>query len=295
MTHRPGLDANAAHSARMYDYYLGGKDNYPVDQQAADAVKLVFPHIEYAARTNRAFMVRAVRYLAEQGVDQFLDIGTGLPTEPNLHQVVQSVVPRARVLYVDNDPIVLTHARALLTSTPAGRTAYLDADLTRPESILNAPELSATLDLSRPVALSLIAILHFIGDHHRPYELVNTLLSAFAEGSYVLITHATGDFDPKGTAAAAEVYRNRGIEVRTRTRDEIARFFTGLDLIEPNITPPHRWHPAEPEPELRLTSTERSEPSTGTSFRDKRVSFYSAVARVPARTAGQRPGEQAQQ
>ncbi|ABW12495.1 protein of unknown function DUF574 [Parafrankia sp. EAN1pec] len=180
----------------MYDYYLGGKDNFPADREAAEQVIGTFPSVRALARQNRSFMTRATRYLAgEMGIRQFLDIGTGIPTSPNLHEVAQSLVPAARVVYADNDPIVLAHARALLASSPQGRTVYLDADLRDPESILDSPQLRETLDLTQPVALSLVAILHFIkGDE--PYAIVRRLLDALPAGSYLVLTHGTADLDP---------------------------------------------------------------------------------------------------
>ncbi|WP_217146823.1 SAM-dependent methyltransferase, partial [Streptomyces sp. AC627_RSS907] len=166
------IDTSKPHPARMYDYYLGGKDHYEVDQQAAEKVVEINPGIKICAGTNRRFMHRATRYLAAAGVRQFLDIGTGIPTEPNLHQVAQSVAPEARVVYADNDPIVLTHAQALLRSTREGRTAYIHADVREPEKILAAQELRETLDMSQPVALSLNALLHFVPDEFHAYDLV---------------------------------------------------------------------------------------------------------------------------
>ncbi|BFO18079.1 hypothetical protein SHKM778_44670 [Streptomyces sp. KM77-8] len=173
------LDTSRPHSARMYDYYLGGKDHFPVDKQAAEAAAEAYPGIFTCARENRAFMHRATRVLAqEHGIRQWLDIGTGIPTEPNLHQVAQSVVPEARVVYADNDPLVLKYAERLMRSTPQGRTTYIEADANDPDTLLNAPELSDVLDLSRPVALSLNALMHFITDSADPYGIVGRLMAA---------------------------------------------------------------------------------------------------------------------
>ena len=255
------IDTSTPHSARIYDYYLGGKDNYEVDREAANRVAEVVPTIKYAARVNRDFMSRATMYLARQaGVRQFLDIGTGIPTPPNLHQTAQEVEPSARVVYVDNDPLVLAHARALMVGTQQGRTAYIDADVRDPAAILDSPELRDTLDTTEPVAVSLIALLHFIGDAHAPHEIVDTLLGAFPAGSYLVMSHGTGDFDPEGTAAASKVYGNGSIELRLRDREEFGRFFEGLELVEPGITVPHRWNAGVEPPRpttARSTCTRR--------------------------------------
>ncbi|MFI5778658.1 SAM-dependent methyltransferase [Nocardia sp. NPDC051570] len=229
------------HSARMYDYFLGGKDNYAADRLAAEEVLKVWPTIKVAATVNRAFMRRSTRFLADAGIRQFLDIGTGIPTEPNLHQIAQEITPESRVVYVDHDPIVLAHARALMTTTPEGATAYLEADATDPESILASPELTEILDLSEPVGLSLIALLHFIETGAE--EIVHTFLDALAPGSYLVICAATADFDPAQIATVREIYRARGITAQDRTREEFATLFQGLDLVDPGIVPPHRWRP----------------------------------------------------
>ncbi|QIS21643.1 SAM-dependent methyltransferase [Nocardia terpenica] len=261
------LNQDRPHSARMYNYWLGGKDNYLSDREAATAIEKVFPHIAETARTNRDFMKRAIEHLArDRGVCQFLDIGTGIPTEPTLHRVAQTYCPSARVVYVDNDPIVLAHARALPTGSDEGRTAYVDADATDTTIILDSPEVRETLDLSQPVAICLLALLCFLPDHRNPRRLVTALMNAVSAGSFLVISHATGDFRPDQLEAAAEVYRRHGIDAQLRTYDEIAAFFTGLQLIEPGIVPPHRWHPD-------LTG---GEPLPGT---DERVSFYAGIGR----------------
>ena len=239
-----GLGLGRAHPARMYDYYLGGKDHYDADRQAAEAVEQAFPAVPLVARLNRAFMRQAVRRLAgEVGIRQFLDIGTGIPTEPNLHQVAQAVAPECRVVNADLDPVVLAHAQALLTSTPEGRTAFIHADVTEPDTILNAPELRETLDLSRPVALSLIALLHFIPDERGAYAIVDRLLSALPSGSALVITHLTGDVTPEPIRRAVEIYRANGISLLMRSKAEVGRFFTGLRLLESGIELLHHWHP----------------------------------------------------
>lgn len=260
------LDITKPHSARLYDYYLGGKDNYPADRAAAEEVLKVFPGVQTMARQNREFMARAVHFLAaEQSISQFLDIGTGLPTSPNVHQVAQDVIPTARVVYADNDPLVLTHARALLTSrTPQGRTAYLDADLADPAAILSSAQLRETLDLTQPIAVSLIAILHFFPDDRDPYAIVRTLVEALAPGSYLVLSHATADLDT-AVGAAVDVYRSQGIVSQARSREQVSRFFDGLELVDPGLTLVHRWRPAPNALELS----------------DAEVSMYGAVARVP--------------
>nr|WP_243407717.1 SAM-dependent methyltransferase [Frankia canadensis] len=259
-----GLHVDRAHSARMYDYLLGGKENFPADREAAERALAGFPHLRITARENRAFMHRAVRYLAEQaGIRQFLDIGTGIPTSQNLHEVAQAVSPEARVVYTDNDPIVLAHARALLTGSPSGRTAYLDADLHDVEAILTSAELRDTLDLSEPVALSVIAILHFFPDDQDPFGIVRALLDALPAGSYLTLTHATADFDPAADRQAAQAYRDRGIPMQLRRREEIARFFDGLELVDPGIQATHRWRPEGYAP---------------TEVTDAQASIYGAVA-----------------
>jgi hypothetical protein len=237
------LHIEVAHTARMYDYFLGGKTNYPADREAAEAILAIYPQAPTTSRANRTFMTRVARHLAaELGVRQFLDIGTGIPTSPNLHDVVQAVTPGARVVYVDNDPIVLAHARALLTSDPAGRTAYIDADLRDPSAILSSDLLRATLDLSEPVALSLVAILHFIPDDAEAFDIVRSLMDRLPPGSYLTITHIAHDLDPAlNTVAAA--YRQRGIPMASRDHHQLLRLFAGYELLEPGVVPLDRWHP----------------------------------------------------
>jgi hypothetical protein len=259
------LQLDRAHTARIYDYYLGGKDNYEADRVAARAMEQIFPYAAFAARANRAFMHRATRYLAEHGIRQFLDIGTGIPTTPNLHQIAQNVAPEARVVYVDNDPLVLAHARALLVSSPEGRTAYISADATTPEAILRAPQLADTLNLAEPVALSLYAILHFVSDGRDPDAIVRTLMDALPAGSYLVLSHATSDHSSEEVSKAGiDVYHSRGIDFQPRSRDEFSRFFDGLGLIEPGVVGPHRWHPIGGQPPKSL---------------DPQVAFYAGMAR----------------
>ncbi|WP_063008379.1 SAM-dependent methyltransferase [Nocardia kruczakiae] len=244
------LGQDRAHSARIYDYYLGGRDNYEADRVAAAAIEQAIPSVRTVARGNRSFMVRAVRHLsADLGVRQFLDIGTGIPTEPNLHQVAQEAAPDARVVYVDNDPIVLAHARALLTGTPEGVTRYVEADVHDPVRILSAPEVEATLDFSKPVALSLIALCHFVpGDG--VYDIIDTLLAPLAPGSFLVMTHLSPDFDPAMVEGTVVAYRQSGIEMEARSYDGVARFFRGMDLIEPGIVAIDDWHAGGVTPDL---------------------------------------------
>jgi hypothetical protein len=242
-TPKPQVDTSKPHSARIYDYLLGGKDNYVVDQQVASQLA---QDAQRGARQNRAFMHRAVDWVARSGIDQFLDIGTGIPTEPNLHQIVQKANPKARIVYTDNDPIVLRHAEALLISTPEGATDYIQADAREPQLILD--QAGTLLDFSRPVALSLIALMHFIPDEADPYGITRTLVDALPSGSCLVLSHGTEDFLSDEQNKAAE-YRTSGITLRTRTYAEVERFFDGLDLVEPGLVPAPRWFKDTPAPE----------------------------------------------
>ncbi|GGK97124.1 SAM-dependent methyltransferase [Nocardia jinanensis] len=236
------LRQDRAHSARIYDYFLGGKDNYPADREAAAKIEQAIPSVRGVARDNRAFMVRAMRHLGDLGVRQYLDIGTGIPTEPNLHQVVQESAPDARVVYVDNDPIVLAHARALLIGTAEGVTQYVQSDLTDPARILSAPAVRETLDFAEPVALSLIALCHFVpGD--RIYDIVDTLLAPLPSGSYLVMTHLTTDFDPAMVEGTVRAYRASGIEMEARDYEGVSHFFRDMELLEPGIVAIDTWYP----------------------------------------------------
>ena len=241
----PKLDTSVPHPARVYDYWLGGKDNYAADREAAEAAIAVNPFIVPGVRTNREFLGRAVRYLAgEPRIRQFLDIGTGIPSADNTHEVAQAAVPQARVVYVDNDPIVLLHARELLTSTGEGATAYLQADLLDRGRILG--EAAATLDFGQPVAVMLLAILQFIPDAADPYEIVAGLMDAVRPGSYLVISHPAADIQAEAMARMARGLNQRqreGEQVRFRAEAEVLRFFDGLDLVEPGLVQPHRWRP----------------------------------------------------
>jgi hypothetical protein len=237
------LDTSVAHPARVYDYWLGGKDNFAADREAAEQAIAANPMIVPGVRTNRAFLRRAVSYLAgEAGIRQFLDVGTGLPSADNTHQVAQAVAPECRVVYVDNDPIVLVHARALLTGTPQGATAYLDADVRDPGSVL--AQAAGTLDLAEPVALMMLAILQLIPDDANPHAIVQRLVDGLAPGSYLTISHPASDVLPDAMAEMQRRLNERQREITTfRPRPDICGFFSGLDLIEPGIVQPHRWRP----------------------------------------------------
>ena len=247
----PVIDTSRPHSARMYDYYLGGKDHFAVDRETALKAMESWPAVRTAVRENREFLGRAVRYLvAEAGIRQFLDIGTGLPSANNVHEVAQAVAPESRIVYVDNDPIVLTHARALLASVPQGRTAYVDADLREPEAILANPAVRETLDLNQPVALMLVAILHFLVDADDPARIVATLLDALPKGSYLVASHVTPEHDPVGVYGLVRVYRAGGIPAQARTAAEFADLaFAGLELIDPGLVLVSEWRrPDGPAP-----------------------------------------------
>ncbi|WP_305790164.1 SAM-dependent methyltransferase [Symbioplanes lichenis] len=253
----PAIDTSVAHPARRYDYWLGGKDNFAADRESGDAIAARFPGIRTAVVENRAFLRRAVVHLARDvGVRQFLDIGTGLPTAGNTHEVARAIAPDTRVVYVDNDPLVLVHARALLTGGP---TAYVDADLRDPDRIL--AEAADLLTPGQPVALLLLAILHFLPDEDDPYAIVRRLTAALPPGSHVVISHATADWLPP--AAVDEITSGRHGAGRLRSRAEVERFFDGLDLLDPGVVPLADWHGEPGHPPAA------------------EVSMYAGVARVP--------------
>jgi SAM-dependent methyltransferase len=248
---RGRIDSSKAHPARVYDVFLGGKDHYPADREAAAAALAADPRGYLDVRHNRDFLRRAVTALVEQdGVRQFLDIGAGLPTAQNVHQIAQRVASESRVVYVDNDPVVLAHARALLTSGPEGRTDYVDADLRDPGRILE--QAAKTLDFDRPVALCLVAVLHFVADAEA-YPLVRELLAALPPGSRLVLSHLTEDLNPESIRAVQRTYTERGFTFVLRTRPDVERFLTdnGLEIAEPGVVPAHRWRPdgAAPVPE----------------------------------------------
>ncbi len=241
----PGIDVTKPHSARIYDYFLGGKDNFAADRETAGQVLRTWPTVRTAARENRAFLNRAVRYLAaEAGIRQFLDVGSGLPSASNVHEVAQAIAPESRVVYVDNDPIVLAHARALLASHPDGVCAYIDADLRQPERILSHPAIRPALDLTQPVALMLVALLHFVPDEDQPRRIVQSLLDALPAGSYLVASHATDVHNEDGLAGAGRAYQNGGLRGALRGPDEFARLaFAGLDLVDPGVVLVSDWRP----------------------------------------------------
>ena len=238
------LQLDRPHPARVYDYLLGGKDNFAADRAAAQAGLEANPNSRIPPRENRAFLRRVVRYLArDAGISQFLDVGTGIPTSPNVHEIAQDADPQARVVYVDNDPIVLAHARALLTSGPMGKTAYIDADVRDVGKVLSSADLRQTLDMNRPVGLLLIAVMHFIADEDDPWGLAARLLAELPAGSYLALSHLTGDFDPAAWQGVAAVYRRSGVTMQVRPLAAVERFFTGLDLLDPGVVSLPRWRP----------------------------------------------------
>ena len=259
------LNTDVAHPARVYNYWLGGKDNFAADRAHGDQIAEAFPDIRTAAMANRAFLGRAIRYLAERHqVRQYLDIGTGLPTVDNTHEVAQAISPGARIVYVDNDPLVLVHARALLTSSPEGATAYIDADLRDPAQILTAARKTGILDFRKPIALMLIAILHFIPDDKTARETVAHLLDELPAGSYLALSHASYDLiDDISIARLSKVDLG---DFTPRTREQTARFFDGLDVVAPGLQVVSEWRPDPADPFHPLPSE---------------VSMFGAVARKP--------------
>jgi hypothetical protein len=248
------INTSVAHPARRYNYWLGGKDHFQADRDSGDAIAAAFPSIRAAALANRAFMGRAVELLSRLGVRQFLDIGTGIPAPGNAHEVAQALAPETCVVYVDNDPIVMAHARALLTCTEPGRTAYLEADLREYEDILAHPRLRETIDLARPVGLLLVAILHFIPDTDDPYGIVAGLMGRLAPGSYLVLSHGTMDFAPPENHALVGNSARHG-SIWPRSCAEVGRFLDGLAMLEPGIVSIADWR-ADDDPGGRLTPTE---------------------------------------
>jgi hypothetical protein len=238
----PVLDTSVAHIARVYDYWLGGKDNFAADRAAGDAALAAYPGLASSVRANRFFLARAVRYLAgEAGIRQFLDIGTGIPTASNTHEVAQAEAPTAKVVYVDNDPVVLLHARALLTSGPEGATDYVDADLRDTGRVL--AQAADTLDLSAPLAVMLVSVLHVIPDRDDPAAIVARLMGAVAPGSFLCISHPASDINPAAAAAASRYNALAGQPARLRDRADVERLFDGLELVEPGVVPLPQWRP----------------------------------------------------
>jgi hypothetical protein len=261
---RRDFDTTVAHPARVWDYWLGGKDNFAADREAGERVIAAMPTMGAVARAGRAFLAAAVHYLAAgMGIRQFLDIGTGLPTANNTHEVAQRVGPESRVVYVDNDPIVLTHARALLTSNAAGATAYIDADLRDTGKIL--AEARNVLDFSQPMAVLLLHVLHFIPDTDDPWGTVAKLMEPLPSGSYLVLAHGTRELDRQDLREATSQYnQNTAATIWPRNKAEVARFFDGLDLVEPGITPVGVWRPGPMD-----------------DIPDHGLSTYTAVARKP--------------
>jgi hypothetical protein len=245
--HRPPtVKIDVPHSARIYDYWLGGKDNFAVDREVGEAMIAAIPGMPYMAGENRKFVHRVVRHLAGAGIRQFLDIGTGIPTEPNLHQVAQQIDPQARVVYVDNDPLVLVHARALMVSTAEGRCEYLAADLRESKSILDSPVVKETLDLTEPIGLTLIAVLMLLADAEDPWTRVAELRDAAPSGSFLAITHPTADFNAAEVDAAVAAATGAGMTLVARPRQDVARFFGEWELVEPGLVPVSAWQPDGP-------------------------------------------------
>jgi hypothetical protein len=261
------IDVTRPHAARIYDYGLGGKNHFAADRAVGDAVFARMPAARTVARENRKFLGRAVRYLVkEAGIRQFLDIGTGLPATDNVHEVAQRADPAAHVLYVDNDPLVLAHARALLTSSPEGRTGYIHADLRDPRAILDHPRTRELLDFGQPIALMIVAVLAFLTDDDRPGDILATLIDALPSGSYFAATHYTSEHDREGWGAVKRTYETAAIPGQFRDSDEFARLaFSGLDLVPPGVVLVSQWRPdgAGPFPS------------------PAEVSCYGAVARKP--------------
>ena len=244
------IDTSRPHPARMYDYYIGGKNHFAADRVVADAALAHWPAGRIGLRENRRFLGRTVRYLAgEAGIRQFLDIGSGLPTTANVHEIAQGVDPSCRVAYVDNDPMVLAHARALLASSPEGRTAYIQADLKSPLDILSSPSVRSVIDFDQPVALMLVAVLHFLGDEDKPETALKILLDALPPGSYLAASHITAEHEPEGIAAGQRLYREAGIQMQIRDSDEFASLaFSGLELVPPGVVLVTEWRPDSKAP-----------------------------------------------
>jgi hypothetical protein len=237
------IDTSKAHPARVYDYWLGGKDNFAADREAAELALQAYPQLAQAVQANRKFLARAVRYLTrEAGIRQFLDLGTGIPAADNTHQVAQREAPESRIVYVDNDPVVLLHASALLRSTSPGVCDYIEADLRDPAQILAGA--ARTLDFTQPAALMLLAIMQFIPDEEDPVGLVSALLDALPSGSYLVLSHPTDDFNPNERGESTKLYNERvTVPMTVRDREGTARFFAGLDLLEPGVVGVSQWRP----------------------------------------------------
>jgi S-adenosyl methyltransferase len=263
----PEIDTSRAHPARMYDYYIGGKNHFAADRVVADAALASWPSGRIGMRENRRFLGRTVRYLArEAGIRQFLDIGSGLPTTSNVHEIAQAVDPSCRVVYVDIDPMVLVHGRALLTSKPEGRTAYIQADLRSPSDILSSPVVRSVIDFGKPVALMLVAVLPFLQEEDKPEAAMSALLDALPSGSYLVASHITLEHDPEGVGGWQDAYHKAALPMHARDADEFASLaFSGLELVAPGLVLVSEWRPDSNAP--RPTPAE--------------VSCYGGVARKP--------------
>jgi hypothetical protein len=237
------LDTGVPQSARVYDFLLGGKDNYEADRAVGAALVAQAPTLPVMVREQRALLARLVRYLVEAGIRQFLDVGTGIPTADNVHEVAQRLAPETRVVYVDNDPIVLAHARALMRSTPAGRTAFIQHDVRDPDAILGDRTLTDVLDPGRPIALLLIGIVHHLRDEDRPYEIVRRFVDWLPSGSYLGVVTPSADFDPDMMTSIAAVAERSGIPYVPRSKAETERFFEGLEFVDPGVVPILAWRP----------------------------------------------------
>jgi len=261
---RAAIDMTQPHVARIYNFWLGGSDNFAADRTVARRVATEYPDVVASVRAQRAFLARAVHFLAaEAGIRQFLDIGTGLPSADNTHQVAQRTAPEARVVYVDNDPIVLAHARALLTSSPEGATAYIDADLRAPGPILE--QAAGVLDFGQPIAVMLLGILHGIRDLEQPGAIITQLMDAVPPGSYLALSQIAGDVAADEVAKGVQRYNDQvAVPVTARTHAEVCGFFAGLELIEPGVVQAHRWRPA-----------------TGSRNDDSNLAIYAGVGRKP--------------
>lgn len=235
------IDTEKPHSARMYDYLLGGRDNYEVDRSMAEDLLVALPTLRHAARENRSFLHRAVRTIVRTGVRQIIDIGTGIPTSPNTHEVAQQIDPATRVVYIDNDPIVQGHAHARLTRTP--NTTFVLADFRNPAEILEHPDVRAMIDFEQPMALTLVALLHWITDAEDPAACIAGLRDAMAPGSYLALTHSTTDDVEDDSDGALKTFRQAGLNVRPRNREEVLRLFDGYELLEPGLSTVSAWRP----------------------------------------------------
>ena len=243
MSDESKFDSSVPHIARVYDYWLGGKDNFTADRELGERTLQAYPNLAFSVRANRAFLARAVRFLArDQGIRQFLDIGTGIPTANNTHEVAQRYAPDSRIVYVDNDPIVLSHAQALLKSRPEGACAYIDSDLNDPEAVLAAA--AGTLDFSKPVAIMLIAVVHFVSDDRAAKSIIDRLTGACVAGSHVALSHAASDIDAEQMAEMVRRINSSGAETTTlRDRAQVTRLFDGLGLVDPGVIRAAEWRP----------------------------------------------------